>query len=433
MLFDTPTTLTAALRHQAMKQVLALSPDIGAHDMQEFLPAQIRERSFFSARTPYAGYLADVQSWIQNLVQPDVRLGPDGLVKTVAGESLSPAQVRAKMKRQLQALGYAPDADKKGGLQDLSSDRRVNLIIDTQLKMSRGYGSWRQSQGSTILDLWPADELYRAMRRQTVRDWQTRWNEARANLGDSTTATEATSPAGPFVARKNDPIWVEISSFGNPYPPFDYGSGMYVRGVNRRRAIELRVIDPDDHVKPVLDPLNRPWSVALQDTTSGIASALQQAFGERASLQGNALHILPDPRGTLEELIYRATKGDQASGAFAFVPENLQGSLTKIINRPVKPGATFEIDAAHIRHNFNVHGFETERRRGQIPIRLEDVRNLPEIVKTGVAHKTTAAELNAHGPSDVTLECADGYVVGATYGGQHNRLLVKSVYRRAAK
>ena len=291
MIFDKPVTLTEALRYAAAKRVLALSPSIGTRDIEANIPAEIRERAFFSARTPYAGYLAETSRDIQRMVQPDVRITADGLVPTVSGESISPAQVRAKMKRTLASLGYQPDPDKRGGLQDLSSDMRVNLVIDTQLKMARGYGSWRQSQDATVLDLWPADELFRAISRDKERNWLLRWNEARASLGSATTATAARGYSGPFVALKNDPIWKAISRFGNPYPPFDYRSGMRVRDVSFKRARELGVLKESQTVPPARDRLNDPVEMDVSTMPAGILQALGKALAGVARITGDKLLI----------------------------------------------------------------------------------------------------------------------------------------------
>ena len=267
MIFDKLITITDALKNMLFKKVLALSPDIGTAEIQQ-MDADIRQRSFFSARTPYAEYLADTQKDIQNLLQPD-------LLKS--GESLSPAQVRAAMKQRLDALGYVPA--EAGGLKDLSSDKRINLIISTQLGMARGYGSWRQAQQPTILNTWPADELFRAIDKKEPRDWQARWNTARFDLTE-TSATVADSRSGPFVALKNDPIWTAISDFDNPYPPFAFGSGMRVRDVSRSRAIELGVLDQGQSVQPADDPFSDP---ALADIPAGLPADLETVLAESFS------------------------------------------------------------------------------------------------------------------------------------------------------
>ena len=83
---------------------------------------------------------------------------------------------------------------------------RTNLIIAMQEAEARGYAVWRSQQDEAVLTVWPAQELYRAQFRQKPRDWRTRWNEARADLGEgNTSATYAVSASGPFVALRGDP------------------------------------------------------------------------------------------------------------------------------------------------------------------------------------------------------------------------------------
>jgi len=281
MIFSSPPSLTDALKNALAKRVLALSPDIGTQEIQNNIPAAIRQRAFFSARPPYADYLQETSTEIQRLLQPDVIVNPDGTTRAPAkGESISPAEVRARMKERLAALDYRPAEGEAGTIKDLSSDRRTNLIISTQLGMSRGYGNWRQSQAPAVLDLFPADELFRALDKEKPRDWVNRWNDARATLGDSTTATAADIfDVGPFIALKNDPIWTEISAFGNPYPPFDFQSGMRVRDVSRPDAIAAGVLAPDETVEPAQASFEDP---SLEDIPESIpepfASILRQAF-----------------------------------------------------------------------------------------------------------------------------------------------------------
>ena len=293
MIFDQPISVGDAVQSVLLKRALAVSPAFGSRDLDKLTP-EIRARTFYSARTPYLGYLAEVQTMVGRLVQPDVRVGPSVVAATGPGESISPAQVRAKMKRMLAALDYQPNPAQRGGLLDLSSDKRINLIIDTQLKMARGYGNWRQAQDPTVLDLWPADELYRAMARKERRDWASTWNEARSRLGARTSATLALDPElGPFVALKNDPIWAAISRFGNPYPPFDYMSGMRVRDVDRASAQALGVLGPQAAVQPRETPFAEEVRMDAGNAPAGLLQALRTALGDMARQEGLELVIRP--------------------------------------------------------------------------------------------------------------------------------------------
>jgi hypothetical protein len=278
---EIPTPLSAAL--QTAKTILAVPESIGSAALSE-LPASLRQRLFFSARTPYAQYLSDTNSLLSRLLQPE---------SAAPGESVNPAIIRGEMKKALASLGYQPDPEKRGGLQDLSSDRRTNLIIQMQTAMANNYGRWREAQSPVVLTLYPADELFRAVRPKSGqgRPWAQRWNEARANLGpDNTSATEARdNNLGPFVALKNDPIWTAISAFNNPYPPFDYGSGMRTRDVPRARAIALGVLRPDNAPQPAPDPANTPIELPLDTIAPALADALLRSFGALAKLIKNPL------------------------------------------------------------------------------------------------------------------------------------------------
>lgn len=271
MIFDEPTTFEAALEHQLAKQVLptaASSAEIAA------LPAAIRERAFFSARTTHAGYLTDAHDLITRLISPEL---------AAPGQSLSIPEVRTRLKEHLASIGYQPDPRKRGTIQDLSSDRRINLIIDTQTKMSRGYGQWLQGQSPAVLDQWPAQELYRLEARIHERDWNDRWVRAGGHLA-----------AGRMVALKSSPIWLAISAFGNPYPPYDFRSGMDIMDVDRDDAVSLGLVGPTDTVAPHPRALNETLQTDVPaGAPAALVDALLAALGPQVQRQGDTLTLSP--------------------------------------------------------------------------------------------------------------------------------------------
>lgn len=232
MIFTEPIPFDEALDSARVKTIL---PTFASTASLRAIAPALRERAFFSARTTNAWYLQQADNLIAELLHP------------AAGERLNPAEVRTRLKEALAAIDYQPDPAKRGGLQDLSSDTRLNLIIDTQEKMAAGYGNWKQAQDPAVLDQWPAQELYRAEERNQPRAWHVRWDAARGQLGAATTALDGRIA---MAALKNDPIWETISAFGLPYPPFDFNSGMDVRDVDRDQAIALGLIDRDNQVPP---------------------------------------------------------------------------------------------------------------------------------------------------------------------------------------
>ena len=44
---------------------------------------------------------------------------------------------------------------------------------------------------------------------------------------------------GRLIALKNDPVWLKISDFGHPHPPFAFDSGMDMVDVSRVDAVEF--------------------------------------------------------------------------------------------------------------------------------------------------------------------------------------------------
>ena len=285
MLFDSPVTMTDALAHQLAKQVMPT--DMSSAEIEK-LAKEIRDRSFFSARTTYADYLTEAQKLMRQLVAPHTIVDPDTLAIRAAkpGETVNAALVRTKMQQFLDALGFEPEKGEEGGLKDLSSDQRVNLIIDMQTKMSNGYARWRAHQDPDIMEAAPADEMFRAVDTKEHRDWMERWNDARDVLGEDTSATEADDPEdGPFIALKNDPIWEEISVVtGDPWPPFDYNSGMSVRHADTDEAEALGVLD-HEAPKPQQRDFNDSVEVnAPDDMDPDTLDALMDSLGARAEL-----------------------------------------------------------------------------------------------------------------------------------------------------
>ena len=259
MLFSRPVPIDAALAHQHAKTVLPTS--LSSREIQEQLSVEIRRQSFYSARTTKAGYLSDAARMIKNLVSGDTVEDPEtgALRPRAKGEGFNPSLVRTRMQNYLKEIGYQPDPSEAGSLTDLSSDKRVDLIIDTQTKMAQGYARHEAAQDEDVLNDFPADEMYRQRQSRQQRDWDIVWNTARRELGDATSASLATSKDGPFVALKNDPIWTAISRFGNPYPPFDYGSGMWVRDADDALAERLGVLK---HAR--FNPAHSPFSDPAQ-------------------------------------------------------------------------------------------------------------------------------------------------------------------------
>lgn len=222
MIFDKPVPFAEALANR--KARLLLPNDLSAEELGK-LDAGIRERSLALARVSNAVFLQRASDVSDAIVS--------GKMTEEKGRQLL-KELRDKIH------GGVPE-DK-----NLFSDGRLGLILRMQVEQAFGFGQWRQGQTQPVLDRWPCSEFYRAAWRKEPRDWPARWAAAGGRfypgLGDY--------PEGRMIARKDDPIWEQVSAFGIPYAPFDYNSGMDLRDVTREESEALGVISGGDRVAP---------------------------------------------------------------------------------------------------------------------------------------------------------------------------------------
>ncbi|MBI5770831.1 MAG: hypothetical protein HZA93_23845 [Verrucomicrobia bacterium] len=242
-----------ALDARAVKQLL---PTELRTKMLDTIPAELRERAMFSAGVTNTELLQRIDDSINDLVSGQV----------------DRATKRAGLKQLVARLDLGAKADdERGTLTDLGSDRRLNLILDTNLQQAQGYGHWMQGQDAAVLDQWPAQELVRVIDSREKRDWAARWAAAGGQFFD-----------GRMVALKNDPLWSRLSRFGTPYPPFDFNSGMDVQDIDRGEAEDLGLIDRDTE----LFPQDRDFNTDLAATPEVRDASLRDALAE--SLAGRA-------------------------------------------------------------------------------------------------------------------------------------------------
>lgn len=268
MLFTKPIKFEDALKSRRLKKLMPTAAD--SAELAKLAP-EIRERSMFMAQVNHAGMVAKTHGTIGGV------LG-DGV------EMFDPNTARAELKLYLKEIGYDPENPPKGfapakpgSLQDISSDGRLNLVLDTNLKMAHGYGQFEKANDPDILDDYPCWELVRNSRRNIERKWLSRWQLAGGTL------------SGPgydrMIATKDDPIWKNLGPFKLPYPPFDYNSGMGVEEVDREEAEALGVIKSSTVVKSQ----SRNFNDGVQGSIpTGMPTVLLDLFRESLRVKDGA-------------------------------------------------------------------------------------------------------------------------------------------------
>ena len=273
MLFSAPISFREALDSRKVK---ALMPTVSSSNELARLGPEILERATFSARTSSIEHLAQIEKVIGRILTPG---------QAAPGESVNNARARELLRESLAGIGYSPEdvGAAPGSLRDLASERRLNLIVDMNVGMARGYGQWKQGQTASVLDQWPAQELVRIEERRQHRDWINRWRNAGGRV----------FAGGRMVALKNDPVWTELSAFGVPYPPFDYGSGMGVEDVSRSDAVALGLIDENTQIPPEDRGFNADLQADLPplDRQSDLFQAIRDSLGDSVDFIGNVLRF----------------------------------------------------------------------------------------------------------------------------------------------
>ena len=255
------------------------------------LPVEVRQGAVMSAGV--------MQTDILQLVKERIETMASGLSQA-PGALPNRASLRTELKELIQATDYQPAVGREGTISDLRTDGRLNLIIDTQLKMAHGYGQYRLANSEGALLIFPCAEFKRVAPRKVPRGyrlksgviipenpryWQDRWVRAGGTIYD-----------GRMIAPVNDPVWEALSRFGLPYDPVDYNTGYARRAVSRAEAVRLGVIQPKERIAAAPDSLATPAEqAAALSTTPALKARLKDGFtASLASFTGSLRAALLD-------------------------------------------------------------------------------------------------------------------------------------------
>ncbi len=218
------------------------------------IQAGLRDRAFFSAKVEELRVLHEAR-----------RLSAE-----VARGTLSASEFRRDMRKVLTQVGIGP---REGDITDLHSTKRLDLIRDQNVRSARGYVSWLEATTDGALIAFPCQELVRVRESKVKRNWTSRWREKGGKLF-----------SGRMIATKSDPIWSEISAFKTPFPPFDYNSGMGLKDISRREALELGVMTEDDAPQHRTETgFNDELSIEVSDKK--IHGRLKKTFGDQINFE----------------------------------------------------------------------------------------------------------------------------------------------------
>ena len=334
-LLDKPVPFTEALDRCAKKRVLPTG--LSSAELREELPAAVRLRSLFSARTTKAAILQEYQDKLGELLNGETNI----------------ATARMEMQQLFDALGYSPERGfagdeehdippaEPGTLRDLRSNTRVDLVLQTNMRQCANYGFWKQGQSDFALFAYPCYELVRIYPREVPRgmrlrqgalehvrgeDWPSRWEAA----GGTFTAD------GRMIARKDDEIWGRLGSselfhdaLDTFFPPFAFNSGYGWREIDRAEAIRLGVIDEDTEVEGQHHGLNEnlttpALTVEMLDAALGDLEEYRGQLDKKIAAEKAAAAANPAPAAK-KPWKFTFTEDEERLAANSFNPSELRG------------------------------------------------------------------------------------------------------------
>ncbi len=227
---------------------------------------------------------------------------------------------------------------------------RIGLIYEMNVAEAREYGRYVRGQDADTLAMYPAQEFLRVEQRRIPRtDWEIRWRAAGGKI-----------IRGRMVALKSDAVWTNLSRFGRPYPPFDYGSGMGIEDIDRDEAIELGLLPADEPCDEIPD-----FDVAVEAEVSleRIPEDLREQFIKEtpnAEVKGNKLIMRSSPKlPTWQDLGLPSAKTFKANlQEKAIDPTTSEQELRKGYSKtdPLGKSVDFEFEKIHWSKNKDEKG-----------------------------------------------------------------------------
>ncbi len=355
------------------------------------VPIDLRNRAQFSAGVESARVLNRIQTGLEDILSQ---------TRNEFGVLTDRSGLIAQIGRLATEEGLTPtDPSLIGGLQDITSERRAELIYQTQTESAYGYANWKDGQDPDALDAYPAQELVRVRDSKVPRDWVARWAKAASASGDSA-ALNAFLQSGRMVALKSSKIWQVLSRFGNPWPPFDFNSGMGVEDVARGEAEDLQLLSAGATVQPSEGEFNQTLEASVTDLSPEMRQNLQSLFGNQVDIDAETVKW----KGNADDFTaFTADIRANAESVFA----GSSGALGAVGPADVGAQGVGGLEAPpFFRENIDRWSAEISAvGNGRKPLFHEDLSNL----STGDL-ETAAQEIQSHLPQGVVARFEGGHL-----------------------
>lgn len=234
--------------------------------------AGLRNRAFFMSRVTNSRILHEARQGVASMLE----------------KGRSASEVRRDLRKAISLSDRPADSADRGTIRDVYTKRRLDVMIEQNVRQAKGYADHLRATTGGALRAFPGYELVRERQSKEPRDWDARWRKAAAEVNWRGVNRKTAEK----VALKTSPIWTRLSAFGNPFPPFDWGSGMGLDDVERARCEELGLVggDAEEQKPPRLDLNGHLEATVPFRDDSAEAEQLREAFGDQIDFRGNIAH-----------------------------------------------------------------------------------------------------------------------------------------------
>lgn len=240
------------------------------------VPVALRDRAFFSSTVENVRWLQSRRDSITNFLAGARETLTSGETALKAGSRQT--FVKLAMEDAIRSgMGDLVPENKRGGLQDITSEKRLGLIFDNQTRQAQDYAFWKQGQDPDVLDAFPAQRFIREIPVKEPRDFH-RGFEGEVHL-------------------KSDlSFWQAINQdFGVPWGPWGWGCGHGVEDVDRSEAEALGLIQPGEAAQPVQMDFNERLQASTKGLDPDILEVLKTAFGSKVKIEGDSIRWADQP------------------------------------------------------------------------------------------------------------------------------------------
>lgn len=178
----------------------------------------------------------EVLVWSNAVLLESIRPEAEAMISRIASHQLEKRECRMEL-RKLFSLDVNFDA--------LATVLEVNGLLQ---RRHREYCNGDQGWNPAVLEPFPAMELYDLGKQQFPRDWSADWINAGGKLFD-----------GRMIARKDDPVWLEMSDFKLPASPFSMDANLWTKEIPYNEAERLGIVTLQTVIQPPeIDPEFKP-------------------------------------------------------------------------------------------------------------------------------------------------------------------------------